>query len=297
MIRAYIGISASGKTTLCKGDMKLNTNSVRVNRDDLRFAVYGLDYDSYGDYFKRDDFYRCEQFISDLADRIVSRAISKGKDVYIDNTHLKQKYLKKYYTYGVDVELVWCDVDIDLALHRNVNRKDHFVDSEIIKKQNDSYEIIKKNWKSPDEVAERKIHNNSLKKKCYVFDIDGTLADKGDRNPYDYSRVSEDGLRNSVLDAYLAHSFDGKEMIICSGRDSSCRTETEDWLTKNQVYYTTLYMRQEGDSRADWKVKEEMWDEICKDYYIVAMYDDRNQVVDHARSLGFDVFQVQEGNF
>jgi len=32
-------------------------------------------------------------------------------------------------------------------------------------------------------------------------------------------------------------------------------------------------------------------------YYIEAMFDDRNQVVDHARKLGFNVFQVNYGDF
>ena len=40
-----------------------------------------------------------------------------------------------------------------------------------------------------------------------------------------------------------------------------------------------------------------MWKEIIKNYYIVAMIDDRKQVVDHARKLGFTVLQVDEGNF
>ena len=36
---------------------------------------------------------------------------------------------------------------------------------------------------------------------------------------------------------------------------------------------------------------------ICEKYYIEAMFDDRNQVVNHARKLGFSVFQVNEGGF
>jgi len=44
-------------------------------------------------------------------------------------------------------------------------------------------------------------------------------------------------------------------------------------------------------------VKEEMWRKIIETNYIVSMYDDRNQVVNHARSLGFTVCQVADGNF
>lgn len=296
MIRVYIGISGSGKTTQCLKDMKSDHNAVRVNRDDLRYAIYGLTDETYNAYFAREDWYKCEQVITDIEERIIQRAISKGKNVYADNTHLKQKYIKKYYHYEVDVDLVWCDTDVDLAIHRDLNRG-RTVGADVIKKQFNSYKQLKNNWEG--YVAEEKTYilNDPTKTHCYVFDIDGTLAEKGERNPYDYHRVYEDTLRSSVYDAYLSHAFDGKEMIICSGRDSSCRKETEKWLKDNQIYYTFLYMREKGDNRADWKVKEEFWKQICEDHYIVAMYDDRNQVVDHARKLGFDVFQVAEGNF
>jgi hypothetical protein len=56
-------------------------------------------------------------------------------------------------------------------------------------------------------------------------------------------------------------------------------------------------MRKKGDYRKDSIVKEEIWAEIEKDYNIICMFDDRNQVVDHARSLGHTVLQVAEGDF
>lgn len=298
MIRVYIGISGSGKTTRCKADMRENTNAVRVNRDDIRTAIYGLDYSTYRSYFSREDYYQCEQFVSDIENRIISRAISKGMDVYADNTHLKQKYIKKYYQYGVDVELVWCDVDLVVAKERDFKREDHFVGFDVIETQYEKYNILKKNWQPLQPKEQPKIENNPQKPWCYVFDIDGTLAEKSDRSPYDYSRVMEDGLRTAVFETLNAISYFGVEKIyLCSGRDGSCRNETIQWLKENKVYYDDLFMREAGDKRPDWQVKEEMWKHICENHYIVAMFDDRNQVVDHARSLGFDVFQVNYGDF
>jgi hypothetical protein len=69
------------------------------------------------------------------------------------------------------------------------------------------------------------------------------------------------------------------------------------WLDVNGINYEWILMREEADKRADYIVKEEMWKKICNDYYIEAMFDDRNQVVNHARKLGFNVFQVNEGDF
>jgi len=56
-------------------------------------------------------------------------------------------------------------------------------------------------------------------------------------------------------------------------------------------------MRKKGDNRKDSIVKEEIWNEIEKEYNIICMFDDRDQVVEHARSLGYTVAQVAEGNF
>ena len=48
--------------------------------------------------------------------------------------------------------------------------------------------------------------------------------------------------------------------------------------------------------RPDWVVKEEMWKNISKQYNIIAMYDDRLQVVRRARALGLKVFNVEYNN-
>lgn len=296
MIKVYIGISGSGKTTQCLKDLSKDPKGVRVNRDDLRYAVYGLTDDTYGDYFKRDDWYKCEQFITDLEDRIINRAISKGKNIYCDNTHLKQKYIKKYYKLGIDVELEWIDCDVDLAIHRDLNRG-RTVGNEIIKKQLSSYEILKRNWKGFDSPQKTVIHNDINLPDAVIFDIDGTLSQMDGRSPYEYDKVHTDKLRKAVYEAYEAHRFWGNDIIICTGRDGSCSLETREWLADNNIEYDKFYTRDAGDVRPDWKVKEEMWAKICNDYHIVCMYDDRLQVIEHARSLGFNVFDVAGNSF
>nr|DAI89454.1 MAG TPA: polynucleotide kinase [Caudoviricetes sp.] len=56
-------------------------------------------------------------------------------------------------------------------------------------------------------------------------------------------------------------------------------------------------MRKEGDNRADYIIKRELWERISKDYYIKALIDDRSQVIRYARALGLKVFEVEYGNF
>lgn len=295
MIKVYIGISGSGKTTLCKKEIENDKNSVRINRDDLRYAIYGLTDETYKHYFLREDFYQCEQFISDIENRIITKAINKGKNIYADNTHLKQKYIKKYYEYKVPVFLEWVDCDLELAKQRDSNR-DRNVGSKVIEKQYNSYKILKKNWSEPYFHYEQinQVHNNEP---CYIFDIDGTLAKMNGRSPYDYSRVSEDLVNEPIAELCRELWRNNHNIIICTGRDGVCEEETRQWLLDNEIFFDALYIRKSGDSRADYIVKEEMWRDICKYYYIDLMFDDRNQVVDHARSLGFSVCQVDYGDF
>ena len=57
-------------------------------------------------------------------------------------------------------------------------------------------------------------------------------------------------------------------------------------------------MRKTGDNRKDCIVKRELFDAHIKDkYYIDFILDDRNQVVNMWRELGFTVMQVADGNF
>lgn len=141
--------------------------------------------------------------------------------------------------------------------------------------------------------------NDKTKKKCFVFDIDGTLAISGGRSIYDYVKALDDTLNEPVAECLAALKIAGFDIIICSAREGTqeCLEVTKQWLKKGNIEYKSLFTRGQGDKRADYIVKEEMWREICKTHYIEAMFDDRNQVVDHARKLGFNVFQVNYGDF
>jgi len=57
-------------------------------------------------------------------------------------------------------------------------------------------------------------------------------------------------------------------------------------------------MREVGDMRKDRIVKLELFNEhIRHNYRVVAVWDDRKQVVEMWRALGLTVFHVADGNF
>nr|WP_240918294.1 polynucleotide kinase [Rhodococcus sp. 14C212] len=121
-----------------------------------------------------------------------------------------------------------------------------------------------------------------------------------DRSPYHWHRVGEDSLSPAVMAAVTAFaaSPDEPAIVLVSGRDGVCRPETEQWLAEHRVPYTELHMRAPGDNRKDSIVKAELFDRYVRHRYrVVAVLDDRDQVVRMWRRMGLVCFQVAEGDF
>jgi hypothetical protein len=133
---------------------------------------------------------------------------------------------------------------------------------------------------------------------AWLVDIDGTVAKKGDRSPFDWKRVGEDALVHGVHKLVWTLYDSSYRVILVSGRDAVCRPETEAWLKQHEVPYHELHMRGERDVRKDAIVKAEIfWNEIAPRFNVVGVLDDRNQVVRMWRDMGLFCAQVAEGDF
>ena len=136
--------------------------------------------------------------------------------------------------------------------------------------------------------------------RAVLVDIDGTLALRtGDRSPFDWHRVGEDEPNPPVVELVRTINAAGfHRIILMSGRDQSCRMQTEMWLDAQRVPFDELHMRPEKDNRKDSIVKEELYRKHVDGRHEVAfVVDDRNQVVAMWRGLGLSCFQVAEGDF
>lgn len=130
------------------------------------------------------------------------------------------------------------------------------------------------------------------------MDIDNTVADKGTRDPYDYSKVSEDTVIAPIADLVGMFDARGYWILFVSGREDSCRHETQKWLDENLIPNEELIMRPAGDYRPDEVVKAEIYREHIEPVYDVRyVLDDRNKVVRMWRELGLTVLQVADGDF
>ena len=137
---------------------------------------------------------------------------------------------------------------------------------------------------------------------CQIYDLDGTLAIRGERGPYDWDRVGEDMVNKAVQHVvkscygsyYQADCPD--QIIFTSGRKEICRDVTDEWLlehTNISYHLHILLLREDDDNRDDVIVKEEMYNKHIKGKYRVRfVVDDRPKVCRMWRSLGLPVFQV-----
>lgn len=133
---------------------------------------------------------------------------------------------------------------------------------------------------------------------CILCDIDGTIAIRGDRGPHDLSLVVEDAPRPNTqrLLQCLETNF---YVVYLSGRQELCRGATKYWLAAHHFpNYHGLFMRKDGDNRADEIIKAELYDlHIEPKYQVMAILDDRDKVVKMWRQKGLLCLQVDYGDF
>lgn len=244
-----------------------------------------------------------ERHVTKVQNGQIEAALLDGFVPIIADTHtnkgIRNALIRQLHKYGADVEVKVIHPSLGVVLEQNAQRGDAAVPEKVVRKMWQSLEsqLEDIDGSYPVERFEPYKHNNSLDK-VVIFDIDGTVADSvGVRSPYDYSKVHLDKTHDEIIEIARAMGTLYK-IIFVSGRDGACRPETEAWLDKHVTEDYTLFMREAGDSRADFLVKSEIYDkDIIPFHNILAVYDDRDSVVRHIRSRGITVVQVNYGRF
>jgi phosphoglycolate phosphatase-like HAD superfamily hydrolase len=149
-----------------------------------------------------------------------------------------------------------------------------------------------------------------MPRKCFLFDLDGTLADGSHREhlikcaPEDKKWAEYFDLCD--LDTPITHNIivanslnsAGWAIIIPSGRSDLVKGKTIMWLQKYFPWYEKLYMRAADDFTNDDELKIKMLEQIRKDGYDPIMaFDDRTRVVNAWRAAGIPCAQVAPGDF
>jgi predicted kinase len=292
-VKILIGVPASGKSTLSKQLLSENANLVRVNRDDIRFMLRNQPVLPHN----------LEEIVSDIQTKIITSALRNNKDVLVDNTNLKQKYLKQLINLTktkANIEFIVLDITLEEAIERDKHREKR-VGEDVIRKMWNDFNILKKEFNfNPilkEKTLEFKQRPTNNKPDAVIFDIDGTLANMVDRSPYDWKRVDEDVVNERVSELVNFHKSLGRKIIILSGRDGSCKELTEKWLKENNIHFDEFHIRTEGDMRKDSIIKKEIFNNLIEpNYNVICVFDDRLQVLDMWFEEGIFTFNVNQGN-
>lgn len=269
------GLPASGKSTYAN-DL-INKGWKRVNKDDLRAMIDG------GVWSRKN-----EDMINAIMNQMVMYFLDKKLNVVVDNTNFgyEEHFRVMANLKNADFEIKFFDVPVMECVERDSKRGSKSVGAKVI------FGMYNKYLKpQPPEW-------NENKQNCYIFDIDGTLAKMNGRSPYDYTKVDTDIPNHNITMIARLLSQSMLPIIIVSGRESSCKDDTINWLNKNSIPFNALIMRKTGDNRNDAIIKKEIYKEFIEpNYNVLAVFDDRNRVVDMWRSLGLTCLQVDYGNF
>lgn len=300
------GVPASGKSTWAKNWVAEDPkNRLRVNRDNIRWTL-GIK-TGVGDYEQ-------EKEVSHWEREMVRRGLQTGKDVVVDATNLRAKYVKEWMWLASDenVEVEFKDFPISYveARLRDAIREgegERAVGVEVTKMFFDKF--VDKHGNLPPVPSieglalpagnyAKYVERNDLPY-AIIVDIDGTLAHMNGRSPYDGTRYLEDHFDHTI--ALLSQSYaqlHGRKLILLSGRNETGRGDTVRWLFKHGFQYDALYMRAADDNRNDAIVKDELFEQhIAGRYNVDFILDDRDRVVKMWREKGLKVLQVADGNF
>jgi predicted kinase len=298
------GLPASGKTTWAKTWIAEDPdNRARVNRDDLRFALFGR-------------YWPVPEEVVTAAQQAAVRAnLLEGRSVVVDDTNLPSRVSRHWYELAEELGAVFDYVDMaadpDECVRRDLARAqagERSVGEDVIRKMAARFGLPKNRLPHPTlrEAAAQPDYRyegtvldptGHVAPSAWLVDVDGTLARMNGRGPFEWHRVGEDEAVEHVVEL-VQDLAERHAIVVMSGRDEVCRRETEDWLVKHRIPFSALFMRAEGDNRKDSIVKLELFREHVAPWYNVrGVLDDRNQVVEMWRRIGLFCAQVADGDF
>ena len=307
MITILIGVSGSGKTTLAKKLLELNPDAIRVNRDDLRKALYGVEQTDTS-YYTSLNFKASENRVSQTVDSIMYDALNEGKDLVLDNTHLQYKYITEIirkFNHLSAIELMFVHGDTHLEFNTFEDRL-----IERFGGNKESVQYLSRQWQDFKKLK-KQLHRHrllipqdspqvSFNKELpdtYIFDIDGNIALKGDRNIFDESLVYLDREIKPVGNVLKALKESGYNIVFLSGRQDSSYEVTKQWLIDKGLWTDSseMFMRKAKDQRCDSIVKEELLLKyVLPKYNVLGVFDDRIKVCRAWYRLGVFCFNTNQ---
>lgn len=321
------GLPGSGKSQFAKDWVSEDPDGrVRINYDDMRLAWFGP-----GWKFNRKD----ENQIKAAARDQVTRALNAGLSVIIDNTNLSAGTRKDWELAGnyLGATVIQHEIDtpVNVCVDRDRLRNPGRVGRAVIERMALFYGFI--DWNEyPGEFVivdldgtvancqhrlkylEPTIHH---KMDCsFAFNTPDTSSERCPQclsKPYknwvkfhDGDEIAKDVTYPRIVNLVKRFAED-YHILFVTGRGLECAIATEDWIDQHFIgrddigrpdlrCYRHLFMRPNGDHRADTDIKREILNLLPKDR-IAYVLEDRDRVVEMYRAEGLTVLQPKKGDY
>lgn len=306
----YRGLPGSGKTTRALNNAQKDNGRV-VGRDHIRqmLNIRGVGSRSQ------------ETEVTEIQERLIIQGLRSGQNVHVDDMNLKTAYVRRLIGLArreaAEYEIVdltdkfMTQCQVNNALRDSSQRVPADLIADLHKRfvRGKGYPLpVPEDISTEGSVVPEPYVPNPGVLQAVLIDLDGTVAlHEGIRGHHDYDKVHLDLPNNPVIEIIQAFVYQDTYKntvgtiypLFVSGRPDSCREATRQWISDNVgVYPYRLFMRKTGDTRPDWQVKLDIFDQnVRHKYNVLAAFDDRNQVVDMYRELGITVLQVAPGAF
>ena len=140
------------------------------------------------------------------------------------------------------------------------------------------------------------------KSRWVICDIDGTLADSSwratmlpDWDAFHRASVDDKPFDDTVHLLNVIHESRATNIAIITGRSEKYRNLTNEWLIRNNVPYTGLYMRADNDFSKSGAFKVGVVEKHFVGRHVWLILEDDDKCVDAYRSAGLTCHQVRPG--
>lgn len=146
-------------------------------------------------------------------------------------------------------------------------------------------------------------------KRVIIFDIDDTLSNSEwrrhlfEQNPRNWEEIREQSLKDKPHhEIHYLNQLVGKDknniIIVLTARSEEDRDVTKRWLDNNAIIYHELMMREKGDFREDYIIKENALREIELKYSKPYMaFEDNINVAKMWRKHGIRCLHVKDHEY
>ena len=204
------GMQASGKSWWAKDFIKKNQNFKRVSRDSIRHMLSDYTFDK-----------KNEKLVTIIENIIIENILDEGYNLVLDNMHLnkekleeRKKWMKGYceikFKCQVEFEVKNFPVTLEEALTRDKIRE-FSLGEKVLKGtwnryKNELIEML--------EESKPKVEYNPDLPDVVCFDVDGTLFNRKNRSPFDFTKVKEDEPVEIVFEQNVLFRPRSSELIF-----------------------------------------------------------------------------------